>query len=286
MTASTILFAVFRFEGVSWLWSWLWLLVHPRRCCLSVLELSRHLPALRRNLSWWLMGLRGTGLLLLLLMLAKPSWTREREEVEPGRVAIVLDNSRSMSLPDSSGSTTRYERARQAAESLRQKLTASTGGARLEVDLFDITGAPMKEIPKEPTADFTDLTRALRQTMTRLRAKPLAAVVLISDGVDNTGRPGFLDWEDTGIAIHTIGFPRAADLDLAVREPQTQRRVIVHNETTVAVPVVKRGQTATEATVLPAPRPRGAGVEESEVAGRGYRAGGQLDVQARPARQL
>ena len=73
--------------------------------------------------------------------------------------------------------------------------------------------------------------------------------MLISDGVDNTGRPSFLDWEDTGIAIHTIGFPRSVDLDLAVREPQAQRRVIVHNETTVAVPVVKKGQTAVEATV-------------------------------------
>jgi hypothetical protein len=248
MMASAMLFAVFRLEAVSLRWAWLWVLVILAGAAFLYWTYRGIFERSGRDLSWWLMALRGVGLLLLLLMLAKPSWTREREEVEPGRVAIVLDNSRSMSLPDGSGST-RYERAKQAAERLRTKLTERTGGARLEVDFFDITGAPLKEMPKEPTADFTDLTRALRQTTARLRARPLAAVVLISDGVDNTGRPGFLDWEDTGVAIHTIGFPRSSDLDLAVREPQAQRRVIVHNETTVAVPVIKRGQTPIEATV-------------------------------------
>ncbi len=248
MTTTAILFAQFRLEGVSLRWAWLWLLLVLGGAAFLYWTYRSIFQRSGRDLSWGLMTLRGVGLLLLVLMLAKPSWSREREEVEPGRVAIVLDNSRSMSLTDGSGSS-RYERAKQAVESLKKKLSANSGGARLEVDLFDITGAPMKDIPKEPSADFTDLTRALRQTMTRLRARPLAAVVLISDGVDNTGRPGFKDWEDTGVAIHAIGFPRPADLDLAVREPQAQRRVIVHNETIVAVPVVKRGQSPIEATV-------------------------------------
>jgi hypothetical protein len=248
MTTSAILLADFRLEGVHWPWALAWGVGILAGAAFLYWTYRGIFQRSGRDLSWWLMALRGAGLLLLVLMLAKPSWTREREEVEPGRVAIVLDNSRSMSLTDGAGST-RYERAKQAGESLKKKLTASTGGAKLAVDFFDITGAPMKDIPKEPTADFTDLTKALRQTITRLRARPLAAVVLISDGVDNTGRPGFLDWEDTGVAIHTIGFPRSADLDLAVREPQAQRRVIVHNETSVAVPVVKRGKTPVEATV-------------------------------------
>src|SRR5262249_1617498 len=52
-----------------------------------------------------------------------------------------------------------------------------------------------------------------------------------------------------GVAIHTVGFPRSVELDLAVREPQAERRVIVHNETIVAVPVSKKGQPAALATV-------------------------------------
>src|SRR4051794_40622005 len=202
----------------------------------------------RRPLTWWLLGLRGAGVLLLVLMLARPTWTREREEVEPGRVAVVVDTSRSMSLPDGTGST-RYARAKLAAEELKREFAAKSKDGRLEVDFFDVTGAPIKELPKEPLTDYTDLTRSLRQTLNRMRSRPLAGVVLISDGADNSGRPNFLDWEDTGVAIQTVGFSRAVELDLAVREPQAEKRVIVQNETMVQVPVSKKGQAAVEATV-------------------------------------
>src|SRR5206468_12498552 len=47
-------------------------------------------------------------------------------------------------------------------------------------------------------------TRRSSDLASRLRSRPLAGVVLISDGVDNTGRPGFQDWEDAGVPIHTV----------------------------------------------------------------------------------
>jgi hypothetical protein len=249
MTTSTLPFAAWRLEGISgfgWL-AWAALvavgavfLVWTYR---GIYERSGHRP-----LTWWLLALRGAGIVLLVLMLARPTWTREREEVTPGRVAVVVDNSRSMSLPDGSGAT-RYDRAKKAAEELKRLFAEKTKDGRLEVDYFDVTGAPIKELPKEPTAEYTDLTRALRQSTSRMRSRPLAGVVLISDGADNSGRPGFNDWEDTGVAIQTIGFARAVEMDLAVREPQAEKRVIVQNETLVQVPVSKKGQPAVEATV-------------------------------------
>src|SRR5258708_7488065 len=71
-----------------------------------------------RKLTWGLMGLRGAGLLALLLALSKPTWTRELVETNSGHVALVLDNSVSMSLPDPSGSS-RYALAVGAARSLQ-----------------------------------------------------------------------------------------------------------------------------------------------------------------------
>jgi hypothetical protein len=201
-----------------------------------------------RPLAWWLLALRAAGVALLLLMLAKPTWTRATEEAEAGRVAVVVDTSRSMSLPGGAGST-RYGRARRAAEALTAKLNRPTTEGRLEVDLFDIAGAPLKELPMEPTADFTDLTRALRRTQVQMRSRHLSAVVLISDGADTTGRPTFADWEDVAVPIHTVGFARGDDVDLAVREPAAPRRVIAHNEVTVQVPVAKKGRAPCEATV-------------------------------------
>jgi hypothetical protein len=244
---NTTLFAALHFEGAQGWWALVWLLVVVAGAGFLYWTYRGIFLRSERRLTWGLLLLRGAGLLLLVLMLIRPAWTRERTEVEPGRVALVVDNSRSMGLPDESG-TTRYEQARKAAQAIRDALTTGQG-PRVAVDLFDITGAPLSELPAEPTADATDLTRALRQAASRLRSRPIAGMVLISDGTDNTGRPGFQDQEDAPFPIHTLFFPREVTFDLAVREPQAPRRVLVHNELRVEVPVVKTGEPPTRATV-------------------------------------
>ncbi|MFO0880374.1 MAG: hypothetical protein U0840_23765 [Gemmataceae bacterium] len=248
MTASSMLFATLRLEGLTGRWGWVWPLFLLAGAAFLVWTYHGIYVRSGRRLAWWLFALRATGLLLLFLMLAKPTWTQATEEVDPGHVAIVVDTSRSMTLPDTEGKS-RYDRTRQVVESLQSRLRQRTGAGPLEVDLFDIQGAPLASLPAEPVAEFTDLTRAIRRTQAQMRSRNLAAIVLISDGADTTGRPSFADWEDTGVPIHTIGFPRGNELDLLVREPTAPRRVIVHNEITAQVPVAKRGAAACEATV-------------------------------------
>src|SRR5262249_16047013 len=156
-------------------------------------------------LTWVLMLLRGVGLLALLLVLAKPSWTGETRLVDAGRVAIILDNSESMSLPDPSGKS-RYAVAVEAVERLRKSLQADRSGGRLVVDLFDINGAPFPKdsIPAKPTEPRTDLAAALTNTVSGMRVKHLSGVVLLSDGMDNTGRQDFKDFaQDFGVPIFT-----------------------------------------------------------------------------------
>jgi hypothetical protein len=242
------LFASLRLEGLTggWVWPWLGLILGGT----AFLVWTYHgiYKRSERNLAWGLLALRCLGLLLLAAMLAKPTWTQAKDEIESGRVAVLVDTSRSMSLADASG-TSRYARAVDAVAGLTKELNARTKDGRLEVDLFDIAGAPLKELPKEPKADFTDLTRALRRTLAQSRSRPLAGLILLSDGVDTSGRPNFRDWEESGVAIHAIGFPRGIDFDLAVREPTAQKRVIVGNDMAIEVPVNKRGGAAVEATV-------------------------------------
>jgi hypothetical protein len=248
--SSSVLFAAWRLEGLGGWGAVLWgLMALVGAAFLFWTYHGIFVRSGRRPLTWWLFGLRCVGVLLLVLMLARPTWTRQREEVEPGRVAVVVDTSRSMSLPDGTSGSTRYARALKAVEELKREFGKKTGDGRLEIDLFDVTGAPIAELPREPTTDYTDLTRALRQSMGRMRSRPLAGVVLISDGADNSGRPNFVDWEDTGVAVHTVGFAHAVEFDLAVREPQAEKRVIVQNEVVVQVPVAKKGKAAVDATV-------------------------------------
>ena len=202
-----------------------------------------------RRLTWWLMALRGLGLFFLLLALAKPTWTRESEEVDAGHVVVILDNSRSMSLPDDRGGT-RYARATAGLDRLRRTLDG-TKGPRLVLDLFDIEGNPLDRVPDKPIIDRTDLEKALRQATGRLRSRALAGVVLISDGMDNTGRDNFHDWKGSAVPVHGLGFAASAstDLDLAVRKPRAPERAMVHNELSVTVPVVKTGRPEATVTV-------------------------------------
>jgi hypothetical protein len=251
MKTQGTLLADLHFEGVSPSWWWLWVLLILAGALFLFRTYHGIFQRSERRLTWWLLALRGLGLLLLVLILSKPTWTRESEQVDPGRVAIIVDNSRSMSLPDSSGAT-RYSRARSAVEQVKKALESKREGARVVVDLFDITGTLLKEgLPEQPAVERTDLGEALRKTALHLRSRPVAGLVLVSDGMDNTGRPNFHDWEDTSLPIHGLGFRagEAVDLDLAVRKPQAPSRVLVHNEMSVEVPVVKTGKPGAEATV-------------------------------------
>src|SRR5262249_37948271 len=156
MTASPILLASFTLEGVSARWAWMWLLLVLGGAAFLWWTYHGIYQRTSRRLAWWLMALRGLGLLLLVLMLSRRTGTRAKDEVESGRVAVVVDTSRSMTLPDASGRA-RYARAKDAVVSLRKKLSP-----RLQIDLFDVNGSAVKELPAEPDADFTDLTRCLR----------------------------------------------------------------------------------------------------------------------------
>jgi len=237
--------AALQFDNVSHPWLWL-LAVVAGGALLAVIYRDIYLRTERR-LTWWLLGLRGVGLVALVLALAKPTWVRRSETVEPGRLAVVVDNSVSMTLP-AAGGQARYALAREAVAQLQRGL-----GDRVVVDLFDINGEPLpRGLPAEPQVARTDLGRAIGQTLAKLRSQPLAAVVLVSDGMDNTGRQGTLLAEDAPVPIHGLGFrdwETESPYDLAVSRVQAPARVIVNNTVKVTVPVQKTGGPATTATV-------------------------------------
>src|SRR5262249_20663882 len=152
------------------------------------------------------------------LMIAKPTWTGAETKTDPGRVAVVLDNSISMSLD--SGGKERYRKAREAFDAIKK----SAENRGLAVDLFDVNGNPIADVPNTPTAERTDLARAVSEALARSRSKPLAGVVVLSDGADNSGRTDFRDLNDSPVPIFAAGFPLEVDtsvLDLAVKKPQS-----------------------------------------------------------------
>ena len=240
----------FRFENVEH--PWLWLIGIGLGALLFSQTYRGIFLRTERRLTWWLMGLRGIGLVALLLALARPTWIRETQHVDPGRVAVILDDSLSMSLADPSGQS-RYALGVKAVTELTNAINRPSAGPRIEVDLFDINGSPVAGAPPaEPRAERTDLVRAVSQTTSRLRSKALVGLVLVTDGVDNTGRGDLLALADTPAPVYAVGFREdtaAAQLDLSIENVQAPKRVILNNDVKVDIQIAKRAGPAVDATV-------------------------------------
>ncbi len=223
--------AVFGQSSVGFLFSWgLWAMVGTY---LRIFERSG------RPLAWGLLALRLAGILLLIVILANPVW--KHQNVDPGRVVVVLDNSRSMSLPCPDGDS-RYDQARGAVDKLKHALESQPGGSRMAVDLYDITGAPVDSPPAAATVDQTDLMHALDEAILKSRGSHLVTgVVLVSDGMDTTGRTDFRAWGGESVPFYGLGFPDSAggDLDLAVIATDAPKTALIHNELSVATTVGK-----------------------------------------------
>jgi uncharacterized membrane protein len=246
-----MLIAAITFENVTHAWAW-WLLVSTGAAWLyytyrGIFERTE------RRLTWALMALRGAGLLALIVALAKPTWTRERVEISPGHVAIVLDNSVSMSLSDPSGPS-RFALAVGAARNLSESLASPDGGPRLEVDLFGVDGARLADgIPEKPLLKSTDLVKAISASAKQLSSQLLQGIIVISDGMANTGPQDAVALGRTRVPIFTVGFQpdnSAGNLDFAVRGIQAPDRVIIKNIVNVDVRVSKTSGPATKASVV------------------------------------
>ncbi len=209
-----------------------------------------------RPLTWGLLALRLGGILLLAVILANPVW--KRQDVDPGRVVVVLDDSRSMSLPHPDGGS-RYDHAVAAVDRLKHALESApdSQGRRVAVDLYDIAGAHLDAPPPAPNVDQTDLTHALDEALLKARGSHLVAgVVLVSDGMDTTGRKDLGAWGGESVPFYGLGFPDTAngDLNLAVTAtdpPKTDppKTALIHNALPVRITVRKTGAAAADATV-------------------------------------
>ncbi len=156
----------------------------------------------------WFIGLRSAVLILLLFILLRPVVNTNQVSPQETYLAVLMDNSQSMSVADMPGGRTRQEVVYQ--EFIEDGVLDDLGESfQIRSFSFDKQAQRIASIdqPAEPgTASSID--QALAYVEDQLNGLPLGGVVLISDGADNSNVDPVLRAQDFGaqqIPVFTVG---------------------------------------------------------------------------------
>jgi len=162
---------------------------------------------------------------LLLFLLWQPALSISTLRPQQNIVAVLIDNSRSMSVPEN-GETRRD----QVLKTLNSGLLSSLQ-AKFQVRLYQF-GDHVERLEKPDqltaTAPATRIGDSLKEVIADAATLPIGAVVVMSDGADNSGGidlETISDIKRQRIPIHTIGFGREKmERDVEMTDVQLPRR--------------------------------------------------------------
>ncbi len=225
----------------------------PAALVLALWAYRRTTPPLAPRQRLVLTALRATAYACLCLVLASPVWNRERHDPQRARIAVLIDESASMSNNDGPGGPTRLERARTALGTLRDALR----GAPVDLEVVPFAAAP--DAPQSAEAYLaaartavgpaTDPLGAMAATADRLRGQNLQAIVLLSDGRPTQGGLDPGSRTDPGQPVFAIGLGDSlAGRDLAIGRCEYSSIAYVESEAEIDVRIESsgfRGQAST-----------------------------------------
>jgi uncharacterized membrane protein len=209
-------------------------------------------PARRNVLS----ALRFVTLLLLVVVLMRPIARSSEPDARDVVVPILVDASRSMAIEDAGGER-RIDRAREFLAD--QLLPALKDRYQVELLSFGDRLAPVEPATLAATARRSDLAGALAAARERYRGRPVAGMIILSDGADTSGAVEAGVPESTLPPVHAFGFgsPDAGG-DREVLSVTAADAVLDGSRVDVAVSAVVHGRAtdAVELRLLENGRPR------------------------------
>jgi len=188
-------------------------------------RLQRAAPVMRSWRAWVIWSLQTLLAALLLVLLWQPAITVAELKPQQNIIAVLVDDSRSMAISED-GST----RQAQAVKALQNGVLASLSRS-FQTRLYRVDDVParidsLKDL--QPNAPSTRIGESLKQLTEETSDLPIGAVVLLSDGGDNTGgisADAISALRARHIPVHTVGFGREraqhdVELDDAVVAPR------------------------------------------------------------------
>ncbi len=236
--------------------AWLWPGLAAGALLFAMWSYSRLIG--RRSGRIALATLRALLLFALLVLIAGPQLVQSEERIEEDWVLVLVDRSASMTIEDAPADNARQTRQRQ----LEQVLDASwptwrrldeertlvwlgfdAGAYDLNVS-EDATEAPTLD---QPAGRRTALGAALDQALRRAAARPLAGVVILSDGrsIDEPQRTAVRRLQAERVPVHVVPLGSAEPAgDLAIRRVEGPGMAFVDDLAPVTVELDRLGAAA------------------------------------------
>jgi len=181
--------------------------------------------ALRGWRAWVIWSLQTLLAAVLLVLLWQPAITVAELRPQQNIIAVLVDDSRSMAISEN-----RSTREAQAVQALQGGVLAALNRS-FQTRLYRVDASParigsLKDL--QPRAPSTRLGDSLKQFSDETSDLPIGAVILLSDGDDNSGGIGsdaINALRARHIPVHTVGFGREhaahdVELDDAVIAPR------------------------------------------------------------------
>ena len=180
-------------------------------------------PKLQSRRAWTVWAMQSAFVALVLLLLWQPAITVAALSSQQNIIAVVVDDSRSMAIADSNGKTREA-----AALAVLENGIISDLQKRFQTRIYRLdTGVARVDNLNSiaPRGAATHISDGLKQLATETSDLPIGAILLLSDGSQNTagmGGPGisvdaFEALRNRHLPVHTIGFgnlERAHDVEL------------------------------------------------------------------------
>jgi uncharacterized membrane protein len=186
-----------------------------------------------------LVALRVLTLLLLVACLLRPVRVMPPDRETDAIVPILVDASRSMRLTDADGRA-RIDAARAIVARLQPQLASRFSS---EVWTFGSALAQARtDAPMAANADRSDLSGALRAIQEQYRDRPVAGVIVVSDGGDTSAQDASSVVGDGSVPVYAIGVgaPRGAT-DFEVLDVSAGEAALTESSIDLTVAAVSRG---------------------------------------------
>jgi uncharacterized membrane protein len=188
---------------------------------------------------------------LLLLVVWQPAIVIAELKPQQNIIAVLVDDSRSMSIADNG--TTRQQQAVSALQSgvldaLQKKF--QTRVYRVDNHLTRVSNL---DALKNSSAPATRLGDTLNDFTQETMGLPIGAVVLLSDGADNSGgidASTISALRSREIPVHTVGFgPEQVPNDVEINDATVATRVMQNSRLSASVTFHQRGFSGHKATL-------------------------------------